>query len=79
LHNVENADLFQQIFTLANGPEAWGAVNNQKSFYDASKQLQQRSLGMSVYDETDPSGEPEGYLFHAYGNRTVKEILPQLK
>jgi hypothetical protein len=72
-------DLFKQIFTLANGAAAWDAVNNQKSFYDASIALQRRSLGMSIYDETDPAGQPEGYLFHAYGDRTVKEILPLLK
>ena len=67
------------IFTLANGPEAWDQVNNERAFYAASKSLQIRSLGNSVYDEKDPSGQTEGYLFHAYGPRTVKQILPLLK
>jgi hypothetical protein len=72
-------DLFKQIFTLANGPEAWDQVNNERAFYEASKSLQIRSLGNSVYDEKDPFGKTEGYLFHAYGPRTVKQILPLLK
>ena len=71
-------DLFKNIFTLSHGPGAWDQLNDEKAFYDASKMLQQRSLGMTLYGDTDPAGEPEGYLFHAYGHRTVKEILAKL-
>lgn len=72
-------DLFEKIFTLAHGPGAWKNLDNEKSFYQASKTLQVRSLGMSIYGDIDPSDQPEGYLFHAYGPRTVKTILPELK
>ena len=76
---VELPDLFKDIFTLAHGPGAWGKLDSEKPFYEASKILQKRSLGNSLYGETDPSGAPEGYLFHAYGSRTVKQILAELK
>ncbi len=71
-------DLFKNIFPVSHGAGAWDQLNDEKAFYDASKMLQRRSLGMTLYGDTDPAGEPEGYLFHAYGHRTVKEILAKL-
>lgn len=75
---LELPDLFKQIFTLANGPGAWDKLNNEKDFYEGSVKLQKRSLGMTLYGDTDAGGKPEGYLFHAYENRTVKQIKAAL-
>jgi hypothetical protein len=72
-------DLFKEIFSIADLPVNWDSVNNEKDFYEASKKFQVRSLGETLYGETDPDGKPEGYLFSAYENRSVEDILSKLK
>ena len=57
----------------------WKNVNNEQAFYEASKNFQIKSLGQSIYGELGPDGKPAGYLFSAYRDRAVEEILPKLK
>jgi hypothetical protein len=70
-------DVFKALFALAEGAPPWQDLD-QQSFFEVSKGTQKRSLGNSADGMTDASGLVEGYLFSAYGSRTVKEILPKL-
>jgi hypothetical protein len=72
-------DLFKEIFSLADLDVDWKNVNNEQAFYEASKNFQIKSLGQSIYGELGPDGKPAGYLFSAYRDRAVEEILPKLK
>jgi hypothetical protein len=72
-------DLFKEVFSFADVSVDWASVNNQAAFYEVSKTLQIRSLGDSVYGEKDFDGNLEGYLFSAYKDREVKDILPKLE
>ena len=47
---------------------------NPDKFFEFSKSLQVRALGNSVNGE----GADQGYLFSAYDNHEVREILPKL-
>jgi len=71
-------EVFDAIFSLAEGAPGFGQLDEQ-SFFKISKSLQHRSLGESTDGEEDGQGNTEGYLFSAYGDRSVKEILKQLK
>jgi hypothetical protein len=66
-------EVFDAIFALAEGAPAFDKLN-QNSFFEITKSLQHRSLGES----TDGQGNSEGYLFSAFGGRSVKEILAKL-
>jgi hypothetical protein len=70
-------DVFARLFSLAEGAPPADQLDEQ-SFFELSKSLQRRSLGESIGGSTDHAGNTEGYLFSAYGNKTVKEILPKL-
>jgi hypothetical protein len=70
-------DVFEALFSLAEGAPSFSQLN-EKSFFELSAKLQRRSLGESTDGATDHSGKPEGYLFSAYGNREVKDILSKL-
>jgi hypothetical protein len=65
--------VFEQIFSLVEGAPPWAELNNRDAFYAYSRTQNVRALGDNA---TDP--EQEGYLFSAYGNKTVKEILPKI-
>jgi hypothetical protein len=73
----ELPDVFAALFSLADGAPAFGSLN-QDQFYALSKGMNLRSLGDSNIGETDDEGRPEGYLFSAYGKRTVEDILDKL-
>jgi hypothetical protein len=70
-------EVFKALFALAEGAPPWQDLD-QQSFFEISAGTQRRSLGDSIDGSTDQQGKLEGYLFSAYGKRTVKEILPKL-
>jgi hypothetical protein len=72
----ELPDVFARLFSLADAPPFAGL--NSDAFYELSKGLNIRALGETTLGETDDSGKPEGYLFSAYKNRTVRDVLKQL-
>lgn len=69
--------VFKALFSLADGAPPWENLD-QQTFFEISAGTQKRSLGNSSDGLTDQSGKIEGYLFSAYGSRTVKEILAKL-
>ena len=71
-------DVFKMMFSLAEGAPPWDQINNQNDFFNASKVLQVRSLGKLTTGEPDANGGVAGYLFSAYGQREVKDILAKL-
>ena len=72
----ELADVFDDLFSLADAP-SFGSLN-QEQFFQLSKSLNLRSLGETNLGEKDDNGKPEGYLFSAYGKKTVEDILDEV-
>jgi hypothetical protein len=71
-------DVFGLLFSLAENPPPAEALQDQQAFWNFSKGLQVRSLGDSVDNDLDGNGKLAGYLFSAYGDHEVKEILAKL-
>jgi hypothetical protein len=69
--------VFKALFSLAEGAPPFDDLD-QQSFFEVAAGTQRRSLGNSTDGLTDQSEKVEGYLFSAYGSRTVKEILAKL-
>jgi hypothetical protein len=67
---VELPDVFKAIFSMVEDAPSWDALNNKDSFYAYSKTKNVRALG-----ELNPPDPTEGWLFSAYGSRTVKDLL----
>ena len=66
--------VFAQIFSLAEGvPD----VSDPNAFFQYSKEHNYRSLGTSSVDK-DFDGNPAGWLFSAYGHKTVEQIQAAL-
>jgi hypothetical protein len=62
--------VFETIFSLADGVPNWDELNHEDEFYRLTKKLNLKSLGTST------TGDDEaGYLFSAYPNVKVKQIL----
>ena len=71
----ELSPVFAAIFSLAEGvPD----VSNANAFWEFSKDHNYRSLGKATDGSKDFSGNPSGWLFSAYDNMTVEEILAKL-
>jgi len=68
----ELPDVFGMLFSLAENAPGPEAMQDANKFFEFSKGLQLRSLGNSA------DGDDAGYLFSAYGNREVREILAKL-
>jgi hypothetical protein len=67
--------VFAQIFSLADGaPDA----SDTNAFWEFSKKHNYRSLGNSTVS-TDFDGNPAGWLFSAYGHKTVQQIQAALE
>ena len=67
--------VFAKIFSLADGvPD----VNDTAAFWEFSKNHNIRSLGTSNGGSTDFNGAPAGWLFSAYGHKTVDTIQDAL-
>jgi hypothetical protein len=64
--------VFETIFSLVEGAPSWDELKDEDRFYEVSKGLNAPSLGKK---EDDPDA---GYLFSAFGNKTVKEIKAAL-
>ncbi len=60
--------VFKPIFELAEGAPAWDDLNDQDSFFQASKHLNVKALGRS-----EDGREEQGWLFSYFG-KTVREI-----
>ncbi len=71
-------DVFGMLFSLAENAPPASAMGDEQAFWNFSKSLQLRSLGDAADGDLDGEGRPAGYLFSAYGNHEVKEILPKL-
>ena len=72
-------DVFKTLFGLAEGAPDWDHLNNENTFFEAAKSMNVRSLGDSVDGDAGVDGKAARYLFSAYGQREVKEILPKLQ
>jgi hypothetical protein len=65
-------DVFAAIFDLVDGAPPWAELNDRDTFYAFSRKQNVRALGQDAEDPT------EGYLFAAYNDVTVKEILQKV-
>jgi hypothetical protein len=64
--------VFKPIFELAEGAPPWDELNDQDTFFQASKHLNVKALGRS-----EDGREEQGWLF-SYFPRTVREIEESL-
>jgi hypothetical protein len=60
--------VFKPIFELADGAPPWDDLNDQDTFFEASKHLNVKALGRS-----EDGREEQGWLF-SYFPKTVREI-----
>ncbi len=67
---IKLPEVFKKIFSLVEGVPSWDDLNNSQTFAQVSESFNVKSLGAAVNSESD-----EGYLFCAYGDKTVREIL----
>ncbi|HEX8450406.1 MAG TPA: hypothetical protein VF652_12510, partial [Allosphingosinicella sp.] len=65
--------VFRPIFELADGAPDWDELNDQDTFFQASKHLNVKALGRS-----EDGREEQGWLF-SYFPRTVREIEDALE
>jgi hypothetical protein len=66
-------DVFERVFGLAEGAPPWSEFQDPETFFNFSKNLDIKPLGTSLSNDPD-----DHFVFSAYGNRTVKEILAAL-
>jgi len=71
-------DVFGALFSLAEGAPKFGDLD-ELSFFRLAQSLDLPGLGESPQGFKDLSGQDKGYLFSAYRDMTVKQILPKLK
>jgi hypothetical protein len=64
--------VFKPIFELADGAPPWDDLNDQDTFFEASKHLNVKALGRS-----EDGREDQGWLF-SYFPKTVREIEESL-
>lgn len=74
----ELPDVFAILFSLAEGTPSQEAMGEPEAFFNFAAKHQIRALGNSVDGSTDADSQPAGYLFSAFGTKTVEEILPKL-
>ena len=65
-------DVFETIFSLVEGVPPWNQLKDPDTFHEESKKRNAKSLGKK---DDDPEA---GYLFSAFGIKTVKEIQAAL-
>jgi len=70
---TELGPVFEQIFSLVEGAPPWAELNNPNSFYEFTHKLNVIALGTATTGDRN-----QGFLFSAYGDRTVREITSQL-
>lgn len=72
---LELGEAFRQLFSLVEGAPPWEQMNNPNTFFELAFSLNVPALGEAVH-----GGQPgSGYLFSAYGDRTVREIQAKLE
>ncbi|AOF94279.1 hypothetical protein [Sinorhizobium sp. RAC02] len=71
-------DVFKTIFSLVEGAPDWNTMD-EHAFFEFAKKHQITSLGRSTTGDTGVTGEAAGYLFCAYDDREVRDLLPLLK
>jgi hypothetical protein len=73
-------DVFELLFSLAQLPDGVSSIRDldQHEFFELSQKLDLPALGTSKEGHTDKQGNTKGFLFSAYENRTLKDILPKL-
>ncbi len=65
--------VFEKVFALAEGAPPWSELQDPDTFFNVAKSLDIKPLGTSI------SNDPEDHwVFSAYGDRSVKEILAAL-
>lgn len=64
--------VFEKIFEIVDGAPPWEELNEREAFFNFARTVHVRALG------GNPDDEQNGYLFSAYGNKEVKEILPKI-
>ena len=72
-------DVFARLFSLAAIPPSADDMGSPDDFFRIAASCHIPSLGESVDRLPDAKGGTEGYLFSAYGSRTVAEVLEKLK
>ena len=66
-------DVFKAVFALVEGAPSWDQLNNPNTFFELSSGYNLAALGESTDGQTG-----RGYLFSAYGDTTVREILAKV-
>jgi hypothetical protein len=69
---VKLPGVFKAIFELVEGAPSWDELNDRETFFKFARAVHIRALG------GDPTNTQNGYLFSAYGDKKVAEILPKL-
>jgi hypothetical protein len=69
----ELLDVFKVVFSLADDAPSPDILENADKFFKYSKAKDIRPLGNSLSDDPD-----DNFVFSAYGNRTVEQILTAL-
>src|SRR5262249_39496061 len=69
----ELPDVFALVFALAEGAPPWSELQDPDTFFNFSKGLDIKPLGTSLTDDPE-----DHFVFSAYGNRSVREILAAL-
>jgi hypothetical protein len=70
---TELPTVFRQIFSLVEGAPPWSEINNPNGFYAYTHSRNLKALG-----ESADTGYDHGYLFSAFGDRTVREIKEKI-
>ena len=71
---LELGGIFRQVFALVEGAPPWEELDDQLAFYEFTQSLNLPSLGETVRDDVN-----RGYLFAAFGDRSVREMKPLLE
>jgi hypothetical protein len=69
----ELPDVFEKVFALAESAPPWSELQDPDTFAAFTRGLDIRPLGTSLSSDPD-----DHFVFSAYGNRTVKEMLAAL-
>lgn len=70
--------VFKRLFSLAEGAPPFDTLD-QESFFKLSQHLDLPSLGRSTEGHKSADGSDKGYLFSAYDDLSVSDILPRVK
>ena len=70
-------EVFAKLFSLAEGAPPFDTMT-ENVFLQVAKKHNIRSLGEATDGSIGLDGQPAGYLFSAYDDREVKEVLQKL-